>query len=140
MSHSETFDPEERAREKQASRDADAAAITSGEKTAEQVRRANAMLPWADLDVRRRLVQFSYLVKQQRPLSTQPSGRCCVRRSLAAFAPVTSVQAQRRITLLEPVTTVDAHLIDRPAAATLDRDQWRVRILYRQPVVYCSQL
>lgn len=41
MDPSDTFNPTERAREKQASRDEDARAIASGEKTVEQVRREN---------------------------------------------------------------------------------------------------
>lgn len=39
------LDPAEWAREKQASRDQDAADIASGRKTVEQVRRENCMLP-----------------------------------------------------------------------------------------------
>lgn len=39
---SATFDPAERAREKQASRDEDARALASGEKTVEQLRRENS--------------------------------------------------------------------------------------------------
>ncbi len=39
------LDPEEWAREKQASRDQDAADIASGRKTVEQVRRENCLLP-----------------------------------------------------------------------------------------------
>ncbi len=39
------YDPEERAREKRASRDADAAALASGEKTREQLWMENSFLP-----------------------------------------------------------------------------------------------
>ncbi len=38
----ETFDPTERAREKQASRDEDVQALATGEKTVEQLRKENA--------------------------------------------------------------------------------------------------
>ena len=38
------YDPEERAREKQAARDADAAALASGAKTREQLTRENGIL------------------------------------------------------------------------------------------------
>ena len=48
----ETFDPIERAREKQASREADAAAIKSGEKTAEQVKRENGSFAFPRSQVR----------------------------------------------------------------------------------------
>ncbi len=41
LDREQTFDPAERAREKQASRDEDARAIAAGEKTADQVRREN---------------------------------------------------------------------------------------------------
>jgi hypothetical protein len=39
--HRVRFDPEQRAREKQASRDEDARALASGEKSREQLRREN---------------------------------------------------------------------------------------------------
>ena len=44
MSDSEEFDPKERAREKQRSREDDARALASGEKTREQLREENGLV------------------------------------------------------------------------------------------------
>lgn len=52
MTSVEFFDAEQRAREKQASRDADAWAIASGEKSPEQVTAENSFIraEWIDVD------------------------------------------------------------------------------------------
>ena len=48
----EVFDPDERAREKAASREADTRAIASGAKSAEQVRRENASFAFQNVRLR----------------------------------------------------------------------------------------
>lgn len=57
----ETFDPQERAREKQAARDEDWRAWKSGEKTAEEIRRANSWL--SDEVIARAKFKLSAIVK-----------------------------------------------------------------------------